>query len=308
MVEPAGGGIPLLYVTILLLTLSWTVVAVRVVIRMMKKVFGLDDWLMCIGLLFFIAEFFYASCTAPIKCSICVTLLRVADARRRFVWTLRGLMAGVAIAAIVFIAAIANICHPITNLWGETTTGTCNSKLNSSVSFFFSAVSIITDWTLAILPAILLWSIQMEKRMKISIAFILGLAAFASCATIVRLRFLTLYNNQAEFMFSTGAIGLWSIIEEGIGLIAGSMPALRPLLSPRAFITRSSNATGGSKYQQPGNHHGIKLDTIRAEAIQKTESRYNKIDNNTQPGDGDSQKNILSDTNDSDNGDCGGTQ
>lgn len=32
-------------------------------------------------------------------------------------------------------------------------------------------------------------------------------------------------------MFSTGAIGLWSILEEGIGIIAGSLPALRPLLS-----------------------------------------------------------------------------
>lgn len=57
----------------------------------------------------------------------------------------------------------------------------------------------------------------------------------ASCATIIRLRYLTLYNNQAEFMYSTGSIGLWSIIEESIGIIAGSLPALRPLLSLSVF-------------------------------------------------------------------------
>lgn len=57
----------------------------------------------------------------------------------------------------------------------------------------------------------------------------------ASCATIVRLRYLTLYNNTAEFMYSTGQIGLWSVIEEGIGITAGSMPALGPLLHSRVF-------------------------------------------------------------------------
>jgi hypothetical protein len=65
----------------------------------------------------------------------------------------------------------------------------------------------------------------------------------ASCATIVRLRYLTLYDDQSEFMFSTGQIGLWSIVEEGIGITAGSMPALRPLLS----LSRIYGAFGSSR-------------------------------------------------------------
>lgn len=36
-------------------------------------------------------------------------------------------------------------------------------------------------------------------------------------------------------MYSTGQIGLWSVIEEGIGITAGSMPALGPLLHTRVF-------------------------------------------------------------------------
>jgi hypothetical protein len=127
--------------------------------------------------LFFIAEFFYAACTAVIKASICVTLIRIADSRRGFVWALYGVIAASTCAAIIFVIVIANICHPITTLWGETTTGSCNPELNSSVSFFFSAISILTDWTLALLPAALLWAIQMPWRVKASVAFILGLAA-----------------------------------------------------------------------------------------------------------------------------------
>jgi hypothetical protein len=127
--------------------------------------------------LFFIAEFFYASGAVVIKCSIAVTLLRIADSRRRFTWTIWCIMTATAVSAVIFIIGVANICHPITTLWGETTTGSCNLKLDSDVSFFFSAIEITTDWSLAVLPAILLWNIQMKTRVKISVALILGLAA-----------------------------------------------------------------------------------------------------------------------------------
>ncbi|KAM0267378.1 hypothetical protein ACHAPA_005920 [Fusarium lateritium] len=68
----------------------------------------------------------------------------------------------------------------------------------------------------------------------------------ASAATVVRLGYLTLYNNPAEFMYSTGAIGLWSILEEGIGIIAGSMPALRPLLNLPFFSKNTYASNTGS--------------------------------------------------------------
>ncbi|KAK7911969.1 hypothetical protein PG985_014450 [Apiospora marii] len=286
MVKVAGEGIPLLNLTIVLLVLSWFTFVARVGVRRWIKGFGADDWLMGGGLIlytvtaalvivccyygagqhsdaltraeiqtgtkmFFIAEFFYAACTVLIKCSISVTLLRIADARRRFVWTLWAVMGLTAITAVVFILVIANICHPITMLWGATTEGSCSPRLNSTVSFFFSAVSIVTDLVLAILPGILLWNIRMKKTVKFSVMIILGLAAFASCATVVRLRYLTLYNNPTEFMYSTGAIGLWSVLEEGIGIIAGSLPALRPLLSLRSLGGNGrSNGTSASDLNQ----------------------------------------------------------
>lgn len=80
-------------------------------------------------------------------------------------------------AAFVFNTVILNICHPIDTFWAEHPTGKCNAKLNSDVSFFFSVVEIITDFALAILPAILLWNIQMQSRIKYSVMFVLGMAA-----------------------------------------------------------------------------------------------------------------------------------
>jgi hypothetical protein len=112
-----------------------------------------------------------------IKCSIAFTLIRIAEGRKSFKWALYTIIFATACSAIIFIAGIANICHPITTLWGETTTGSCDLKLNSDVSFFFSAIEIATDWSLAILPAALLWNVQMKTSVKSSVAVILGLAA-----------------------------------------------------------------------------------------------------------------------------------
>lgn len=134
------------------------------------------DKTLCVRQIFYIAEFFYAACTVPIKGSICVCLVRIADARRRFVWSLWGLVALQTLAAIIFIITIGNICHPVTAMLGETA-GVCNANLNSHISFFFSGVSILTDLMLAILPALLLWPIQMKRRLKFSVVIILGMAA-----------------------------------------------------------------------------------------------------------------------------------
>ncbi|KAL6867082.1 hypothetical protein J3F83DRAFT_739931 [Trichoderma novae-zelandiae] len=330
MVKPAGDGVSLLYASIVLIALAWITFAGRISVRFWRKSAGWDDILMLIGILlftvtaclcivccflgsgqlaaalkpseimkgtklFFIAEFFYSSGTVFIKSSIAVTLLRIAESRRRYKWTIWSVIISTIISCIVFISGISNICHPITTLWGETTTGSCNLQLNSDVSFFFSAIEILTDWTLAILPAALLWGVQMKPKVKFSVALILGMGAFASCATIVRLRFLTLYDNPTEFMFGTGKIGLWSIIEEGIGIIAGSLHALRPLLSLPFFGGGSSGGnTDGSapanKYMRSGRsgarpqHTDIGLDT------------FQQLGDNDGDGDGDSSKHILRET------------
>lgn len=126
--------------------------------------------------LFFIAEFFYSSAAATVKCSIAVTLLRISDAQPLITWTIRGIMFASISAAIIFMSGVANICHPIQTLWGEAE-GTCNLQLNSDISFFFSAIEIATDFALAILPAVLLWNIQMKKKVKFSVMIILGMAA-----------------------------------------------------------------------------------------------------------------------------------
>jgi hypothetical protein len=94
-------------------------------------------------------------------------------------------------------------------------------------------------------------------------------------------------------MFSTGKIGLWSIIEEGIGIIAGSLHALRPLLTLACLgrsTTNNSNsndntAVSASKFKASRTPKGLRPD-INLDTFQQ----LGDVD------DGDSQKHILKET------------
>jgi hypothetical protein len=49
-VAVAGDGVALLYAAIILMVLSWITVSMRVAVRVWRKVLGMDDYLMVIGL------------------------------------------------------------------------------------------------------------------------------------------------------------------------------------------------------------------------------------------------------------------
>lgn len=97
-------------------------------------------------------------------------------------------------------------------------------------------------------------------------------------------------------MYGTGKIGFWSLMEEGIGIVAGSLPALRPLLSltvgfSSSLATPGAATSGRSDPLDRTSPHprrplgGVTLDTFQ-----------------TLPGeeldhdDGDSQRNIIKQT------------
>lgn len=247
--EPAGDGLTLFIIVIVMLVLSWVTVVTRIVVRqVLIKQFGGDDWLMAIGLVsrkapfdqekyllksypkilftvtagllfafiyfgggyhsaeltpetislgtkvgnslpfhishpanqalqyYFIAQMFYVSSTVPIKCSICVALIRIAGTRLVYRYILFGIIGLTIASGLATAIGILNVCRPIATLWGEAD-GTCDPSINSKVGYFFSAVCIITDWTLAILPAWILWNVQLKQRIRVIVAFLLALGA-----------------------------------------------------------------------------------------------------------------------------------
>lgn len=84
-------------------------------------------------------------------------------------------------------------------------------------------------------------------------------------------------------------------MEEGIGIVAGSLPALRPLLSLRVGLSSSMatpGAASGNTEPLSGNRHA------RGRPGMITMDTFHHLDDNddTEHDDGDSQKNIVKQT------------
>lgn len=58
MVKPAGDGQALFQASIVLLVLSWVTFITRVVVRVQRKALGIDDLLMCIGIVRLLSPFY----------------------------------------------------------------------------------------------------------------------------------------------------------------------------------------------------------------------------------------------------------
>ncbi|KAJ5388227.1 hypothetical protein N7509_010768 [Penicillium cosmopolitanum] len=251
-----------------MLAVSVIAVAMRCLVRSyVVRAFGWDDSLMVVALVLFITltvscmigadngighknedfksiltlkkallfwwlnQMFYLWATSLAKISIGVALLRLAvkKSHRIFVWVM---ISTVIAIGLMFWLVLLFDCKPVSYFWNQvdlTHSGTCTS-INTllAIAYFYSSVTIVCDLALGILPVFLVWNLQMNHRTKIAVGGILSLGAVASVAVIIRLPFLHHYADT-DFLYSTYQIAVWSVIETGLGITAGSLMTLRPL-------------------------------------------------------------------------------
>ncbi|KAF5595178.1 integral membrane protein PTH11 [Fusarium subglutinans] len=274
-VDPQGLGRVLLIVPILFLILTAIIVILRCVVRLKYRLFGIDDGLMLIGWILHVAftavgiravyagvgtkdkdlnaylqvdgrkwmwigQIIYDFSLTPLKSSICVTLLRIAVTKthRIIVW-----------ATLIFtiITMMYNTigtffaCMPISANWNDRRN--CSVPFIMSLGYVVSISAVITDWICAILPIFMLYKSHMRKATKVSVSIILGLAALASLCTIVRIPYLSAFSHPDNYLYNVGNIVLWSTLESGIGIIAGSLPSLRKLVSSHFHFDSSTGSS-----------------------------------------------------------------
>ncbi|KAI5921206.1 hypothetical protein F4810DRAFT_380300 [Camillea tinctor] len=281
-IQPMGLAAAILGVAISFSILCTIVMVLRVYVRVRMGNFGLEDGLMCIGYVInmahnavisygtftgigthdadipggptgviymeggksvFLWQIFFLSGFVFIKCSICLTLLRIAVIKwhRTTFWTL--IIISVLSTLVVDIYILLQ-CRPIERTWGEKE-GTClPSVITVAITFIISALNLITDVTTALLPFLMLKKAQMARRKKLTVIGILSLGVLASIATIARLPFGTAYFAPKDYLVGLGDIILWTVVECDLALIAGSLPMLAPLF--RGF----SKDTKGDSYKR----------------------------------------------------------
>ncbi|KAH8589243.1 hypothetical protein B0O99DRAFT_655550 [Bisporella sp. PMI_857] len=280
-VQPEGLALAILVITILFTIICSLVVGMRVWIRLKTKLFSLEDYLMCIGMALALAQYavvmygcytgigtrdakmgvgtmmeggkvvlfwqlFYVTSSTFIKASICATLIRVA-VQRKYKYILWGLIALTTVANLVAFSAALARCKPIAAGWNPSLGKCLDQSIIITLTYVVSAVNIFTDWSVAIIPIFILWNVQMRRKLKIITGAILAVGILASAATIIRMPYSNAYSAKVNQLHDIGNIILWTVVECGLGIIAGSLPMLRTLFKSLAKDYSSNNGYGQYK-------------------------------------------------------------
>ncbi|OBS26252.1 hypothetical protein FPOA_00192 [Fusarium poae] len=307
-VDPKGLALLLIGMSIFFLIPTAIVVILRCFVRWKYSMFGRDDGLMLFGWLLHVAftavgihaiytgvgtkdialndflqvegrkwmwigEMLYNFSLIPLKCSICVTLLRIAVTKvhRTIAWII---LIFTLVTTIFNFIAVAIACKHASNNWDNR--GQCSLPLLMSTAYIGSVTAVISDWACAILPGFMLYKSNMRKATKISVTIILGLAALASICTIIRLPYLKGFSQPHNYLYNMGHIILWSTIESGIGIVAGSLPALRKLASSRFHFSSSTDSSPA----YPTSFSGINRAVITTQAMPARRSYRGEVGDN----------------------------
>ncbi|KUI52528.1 hypothetical protein VP1G_10455 [Cytospora mali] len=185
---------------------------------------GSPDSRLNTDLYLFLWQVFYATDLVFIKTSILTALKRV-DKERRFIYIIWGLIVLVSLLSIAAVITLLAKCQPVEANW--TGDGTClNSNVFAALAKIAYVFDVLSDLAMAILSTLLLWAPEMRLRSKVLTALALGLGVLASIASILRTVYTDAYSSDRNYLYNTGKIVLWTVVECGIGIIAGSLPIL----------------------------------------------------------------------------------
>ncbi|ROW01310.1 hypothetical protein VMCG_05937 [Cytospora schulzeri] len=162
------------------------------------------------------------------KISIAIFLLRIIVERihARFIYV--ALFINILSGMAFFLVTLLQ-CHPVSYFWNKNQDGACvDVGIVIALTYFYSSLNILCDFTFALLPIVIVRGLNMNRKMKIAIIPLLSMGCIASSAVIVRLAYVERFRNP-EFLYATVDIAIWSTVEAGLAVSAGSLACVRPL-------------------------------------------------------------------------------
>ena len=105
----------------------------------------------------------------------------------------------------------------------------------------------MTDVLFALLPVPIVWRLHTTKRTKVSLTIVLGLGLFACAASLVKTVYQANVLSDPDWSFHYYFF-MWNYIELNVGILAASLPSLRPLFA-KILGTAQRFTSGGSQSQ-----------------------------------------------------------
>ncbi|RHZ61813.1 uncharacterized protein CDV56_107655 [Aspergillus thermomutatus] len=182
---------------------------------------------------FRLGQLFYVVTSVIVRLSITITLVRltVDILQRRILYaaTVLSIIAG----SIFFFFTIFQ-CTPVPCYWNRLTEEGHCMDMDSLVGivYMYSAAAAVCDFTLGLMPVFMIGKLKMDRQTKIAVISLLSIGCVAGTAVIVRIPFVQLSKSR-EFLYQTTQVAIWSNIETGLGITAGSLmtPRLDDILN-----------------------------------------------------------------------------
>ncbi|KAF2768960.1 hypothetical protein EJ03DRAFT_111465 [Teratosphaeria nubilosa] len=186
-----------------------------------------------------------------VKISIALFLLRLAPRSiwRKCLWGIIGFLVAFGLAAAF---TLIFGCHPIAAFWNwslfaDPRTACFSVKTIDGLALFNSIVTIVTDLFFAIAPIFVVIRLHVDLRTKTSLAIVLGLGFVTCAAGITKATYQWRFVEDEDRDWHD-SFEVWFMIELCLGIIAASLPALKPLLKSVLASTRSGGAPTSSTW------------------------------------------------------------
>jgi hypothetical protein len=190
-----------------------------------------------------------------VKLSVGCALLRIAT-QKRWRWPIIGIMVFMVIYTIGCFITLFTQCEQVAMQWDATIPRVCwTPQTLQSLAFTHAALNIFTDFVFAVaIPIPLLWGLQMNTRTKAAVMVVLALGLFVCLAGILRIPTIVNYGKAGDFLWDSVGLSIWFMAEFNTGIMAGSIPALKPLFKTVLASTYIRGRT--QKYGYGGNTGG----------------------------------------------------
>jgi len=145
---------------------------------------------------------------------------------------------------------------PVSATWdfalkAKPTTKCFSLETYGQIGVFNSVINILTDFLFALLPIPIIMKLHINLRTKIALAAILGLGLIACAAGIVKAHLQAQYAKNPDVMW-TDSFNLWNMLELCLGIIAATLPSLKPLFTRILQTTKTKLGMSSASRDRSG--------------------------------------------------------
>ncbi|TLD37179.1 hypothetical protein E2P81_ATG03991 [Venturia nashicola] len=283
-------------IIIVFLSLAWTTVALRIWTRaVVVRCFGWDDGTIIISMVLFTvfcaaimvcayvtmgdsflrisdlspalnwlmtAEVFYVLTMLVLKISLGLFLLRIMVKR----WQQQVVYVAMTTSTLMSTGYFFFACFQCGYTHGDAWTFFLRKLSNQCVtpeqiivvSYTHAGITAATDLLFTALPLFMLRGSKVMGRERVIVSLILVLGGAGGIASCIRFKYIPkLATGGLQFFAEAQLLAIWSIVEPGLGIMAGCIATLRPLF--RTFLRR---AMSNAQHEEYVTDETVSLGTI----------------------------------------------